>query len=186
MSCKEVIAFYGNVSQVVVGNVIEVARQSKAVCGARIEFQALTKLQRQDVTAKVKAWVARDGGPTLDVYRVLPNNLGAASMNAFPCDKYMAAIPCAFCARQAADIKLVRAMVVAQWALLLGAILLCGWLLLPSTVDTASKSSAETRCFIDGKAYSIGSSNRMPNGTIRECMNNGMDGVPRWTTGVIN
>lgn len=183
----EKYGFYGDVGQVVVGNVIEVARQCNVVNltigGARTEFQTLTKLQRQDVITKVNALAAPAGAPALDGYGVLLNNLGSASMNASPCDKYMAAIPCGCCTRRAADIKRVRATVVAQWAFLLGATLLCCWLLLPSAVDAMPESSAKARCFVDGKAYSMGSVIRMPNGAIRECMNNGFDGIPRWSTG---
>ena len=213
---------YGDVGQAVIGDVKEAPRQSNVVnftIGSKPEFQPLTKLQRQDVTTKVKALVALGGAPTLDVYRVLLNSFGAANMDAFPGDKYMAAmalldarmvalqnvpvpvaavaptipprpetaraaIPCVTCTRHAAEIKRVRAVVVAQWALLLGATLLFGWLLLPSAVDAAPEFSAETRCFVDGKAHSMGSSIRMPNGSIRECMNNGPGGVPQWSAGV--
>lgn len=154
--------FYGDVGQAVVGNVIEAPRQSNVVnltIGSRTEFRPLTKLQRQDVTTKVKALVALDGGPALNVYRVLLNSFGAANMDTFPGDKYMAAMalldarivalqnvpapvsepvaivaptipqgfetvhaapPCGACTRHAAEIKRVRAVVVAQWVLLLG------------------------------------------------------------------
>lgn len=243
--------FYGDVGQAVVGNVNEAARLSNVVNltigSVRPEFQALTKLQRKDVTVKVRAIVALGGGPIMDVYRVLLNNFGAVSMNAFPGDKYMAAMalldariaatrpvvvpvvpvaavpaavaraatvpaaatraatvpaaviravpiflprpetvrapmPCIACTRHAAAIKRVRATVLAQWVLLLGSTLLCGWLLLPSAVD-AAPVSPELRCYFDGKSHSAGSSVRMPNGSMRECVIDGMDGVPRWAVG---
>lgn len=217
--------FYGDVSQAVVGNVKEAPRQSNVVnftIGSKPEFQPLTKLQRQDVTAKVKALVALSGAPALDVYRVLLNNFGAANMNAFPGDKYMAAMallnarivalqnvpepmpapvgpgapatpphqetahrtmPCSVCVRHAAEMKRMWATVLVLCVLLLASALLCGWLLLPSAVGAAPGSSTEKQCFVDGKAYSLGSSSRMPNGSIRECVSNVSDGIPRWSAG---
>lgn len=212
----EKVEFKRNVSNAVMGDLNEAPRQSNVVnltIGSKTEFQPLTKLQRQDVTAKVKALVALEGGSPLTVYRVLLNSFGAANMDAFPGDKYMAAmelldvrivaqqsapvsavapitpprveveaaVPRLGCTRHQAEIKRLRAIVVAQWALLAGAILFCGWLWLPSAVGTAPKSSLETSCLVDGKGYSMGSSIKMPNGSIRECMNNGPEGNPRWS-----
>lgn len=212
----EKVEFKRDVSNAVMGDLNEAPRQSNVVnltIGSKTEFQPLTKLQRQDVTAKVKALVALEGGSPLNVYRVLLNSFGAANMDAFPGDKYMAAmelldarivaqqsapvsavalvtpprvevepaIPCHACTRHQAEIKRIRAIVVAQWTLLVGAILFCGWLWLPSAVGTAPKSSVETSCLVDGKGYSMGSSIKMPNGSIRECMNNGPEGSPRWS-----
>lgn len=184
MSGKEVIAFYGNVSQVVIGNVIDVAGKSKAVnltisC-AHVEFQALTKLHQQDLTPKVSAL---DRGRTRDVYRTLQSSIEMSGTSAFSSGKYIAVMPCTSCTKNAADIKQFRVMVVGQWLLLLLIILLCSWLLVPSTVDAVPKSSADARCFVDGKAYSMGSVIRMSNGSIRECINNGLDGISHWSTG---
>lgn len=212
----EKVEFKRNVSNAVMGDLNEAPRQSNVVnltIGSKTEFQPLTKLQRQDVTAKVKALVALEGGSPLSVYRVLLNSFGAANMDAFPGDKYMAAmelldarivshqsgslsvlaaisppraeldsvLPCLACIRHQAEIKRIRVIVVVQWTLLVGAILFCGWLWLPSAVGTAHKSILETSCLVDGKGYSMGSSIKMPNGSIRECMNNGPDGSPRWS-----
>lgn len=187
MSSKEVIAFYGDVSQVVIGNVIDVARKSKAVNltvrGAHIESQALTKSHQQDVTPKGEVCAALDRVSALDVYRALQCGLDATSISALPGSKYIAAIPCASCTKHAENIKQVRVMVAGQWLLLLGMILLCSWLLVPFTVDAKSKPSVEIRCFVGGRGYSMGSLFRMPDGSIRECMNNSSDGIPRWITG---
>lgn len=212
----EKVEFKRDVSNAVMGDLNEAPRQSNVVnltIGSKTEFQPLTKLQRQDVTAKVKALVALEGGSPLNVYRVLLNSFGAANMDAFPGDKYMAAmelldarivalqsapasavapitpprmkvepgITCHACTRHQAEIKRVRVIVVAQWTLLVGVILFCGWLWLPFAAGNAPKSSLETSCLVDGKGYSMGSSIKMPNGSIRECMNNGPAGSPRWS-----
>ena len=190
MSSKEVIAFYGDVSQVVIGNVIDVARKSKAVNltigDAHIEFQVLPKTHLQDVTPKVKVCAALDSVPALDVYRALQCRLDMTGMSAFPGGKYIAPVTCAACTKHAADIKQLRVMVAGQWLLLLGMVLLCSWLLVPSAVDAVPKFSADARCFVDGKAYSTGSVIRMSNGSMRECMNDGLDGIPRWSVGAKN
>lgn len=187
MSSKKVIDFYGNVSQVVVGNVIEVSRQCNVVNltidGWNTEFQALTKLQQQDASSKVKTSIESVVTPSLGVYHVSLSNFGANSNRALSCNTCMAAMPCASCIQHAAGIKPMRLTAVVQWTLLVGLVLLCFWLLLPSAVDAAPKSDVDTRCFVDGKAYSMGSFIRMPNGAICECMNNGPNGVPRWSTG---
>lgn len=86
ISSKEVVDFYGNVSQVVVGNVIEVARQCNVlnltVDGCNTEFQALTKLEQQDANFKVKISIVSACRPSLGVYHVSLNNFGAASNRA--------------------------------------------------------------------------------------------------------
>lgn len=208
--------FRGDVGQAVVGDVNEGPRNSNVVnltIGAKSEFKALTKLQRQDITDKVKALVALGDSKSLEIYRVLLNHFGAANMDAFPGDKYReamallddrmnaphkaapaaaapthsdterAALPCGTCSQYAAQIKRTRLTMRLQWLLLLGALLFCGWLWRPSPVDAAPDSSPEARCFVDGKAYSIGSSSKMPNGSIRECAQNGPGEVPRWVIG---
>lgn len=210
--------FQGKVGQAVVGSVNEGPRNSNVVnltIGTKSEFKALTKLQRQDITAKVKALVALGDSTALAIYRVLLNDFGAANMDKFPGDKYREAMallearmtarkkvalavpvptpprpdiereaaPCGTCAQYAVQIRRARLTMRLQWILLLIAIIFCGWLLRPSSVEAAPESSSETRCFVDGKAYSIGGSSKMPNGSIRECAQNGPGEVPRWVMG---
>lgn len=86
MSSKEVIDFYGNVSQVVVGNVIEVARQCNVlnltIDGWNTEFQTLTKWEQQDAKSKVNTVIESACTPSLGVYHVALINFGAASNRA--------------------------------------------------------------------------------------------------------
>ncbi|MCC7596744.1 hypothetical protein IGS61_04555 [Janthinobacterium sp. FW305-129] len=86
MSSKGIVDFYGNVSQVVVGNVIEVARQCNIVNltidGWSTEFQVLTKLQRQDPNSIIKTSIDSASTPSLGVYHVSLSNFGAASNRA--------------------------------------------------------------------------------------------------------
>ncbi|WP_300759440.1 hypothetical protein [Janthinobacterium sp.] len=93
----EKVEFKRNVNNAVMGDINEGPRQSQNnvvnfTIGSKIEFQPLTKLQRQDVTSKVKEVVALGGVSPLEVYRVLLNNFGAPNMDAFPGGQYMNAM----------------------------------------------------------------------------------------------
>lgn len=88
--------------------------------------------------------------------------------------------------RFTAEIKQPQVMIAGQWLLLLGMVLLGSWPLVPFAVDAVPKSSADGRCYVDGKAYSTGSAIGMSNGSMRECMNNGLGEILRWSTGAKN
>lgn len=73
-----------------------------------------------------------------------------------------------------------RLTMLAQSILSLLAGVSCGWLLWAPAVGAASRPAPDTRCFIDGRAHSIGSSTKMADGALRECMANASGGVPVW------
>lgn len=181
--------------------------------GAQSAFKPLTKMQRQDITDTVKALVAAGDSSALAIYRVLLNAFGAANMDMFPGDKFREAmallnarmpvlpkplaaatiasppssgpvtVPCDSCVQHALKIKRLRLTLIVQWALLFIAAVLCGWLLWPSTVQATPESVVETRCFVDGREYSIGSFSKMPNGPVRECIQDKSGESPRWSSG---
>lgn len=73
----------------------------------------------------------------------------------------------------------IRVQLIALVALTVG----CGWLLyrLPPAGAELSSVPAETSCFIEGASYSIGSTAKMPNGLIRECIQSQSRETPRWS-----
>lgn len=181
--------------------------------GAHPVFKPLTKMQRQDITDAVKALVTAGDSSALAIYRVLLNAFGAANMDMFPGDKFReamalldarmparqkplvaaeiaprpggdpVAVPCDSCAHHSLKIKRLRLTLILQWLLLFIAVVLCGWLLWPSAVQATPEFVVETRCFVDGREYSIGSFSKMPNGPVRECIQGEPGESPRWSAG---
>jgi hypothetical protein len=171
--------------------------------------KSITNLQRKSIAAKVKELMALGDLEQLDVYRVILTDFGIETIAELPCDRYKSvmtllddwmvetrgqtapslqrrttdqivqvnsAAPSCSSERIIKAVKSVRLMAMMQTVVIVVSIVILGRLIL----SVPASASVETSCRIDGKAYSVGSTAKMSNGGLRECLAVAEGGAPFW------
>lgn len=199
-------AVMGNVNEAPrLNNVVHVN-----LSGEQSKPKPITNLQRKSIAAKVKELVQLGDMEQLDVYRVILTDFGVETIAELPRDRYKdvmkllddwiaetrgdvdptpqrratdqiapamsMSLACAACEKSLKAARDVRMMTFMQTVVILAATALLGWLMWSAPAD----SETTTSCHADGKAHSVGSTVKMVNGVLRECMAGIEEGAPYW------
>lgn len=85
---------------------------------------------------------------------------------------------CSACEKSFKAAKAGHFMTMLQTIVIVIALVILGRLIMLRPVN--SVAGAETNCRFDGEAYSVGSTVRMSNGALRECLTGSKGGAPYW------
>ncbi len=137
------------------------------------KIRQLPKSKYKDAVSMLDVWISEARGP-------LRTSPGAELDISTPGQRHFAS--CSACAEKSASLSKLQRTSLLQWIVLAATASLCGWLLhqAPSAAAAGNQVTHDTNCYNDGKPYSIGSTAKILNIGVRECVAGMDDGVPRW------
>lgn len=141
-------------------------------------FRELPRAKYHEVKATLEKWIA-DANDAANAST--PATIPAASAQA-TAPVPQQAMPCLACAEKKESYARLQRSARVQMIALVVCVGLCGWLLykVPMAADAMS-GPIENKCYIDGKAHSIGSTARTSAGITSECINAGDSGSAIWS-----
>ena len=141
-------------------------------------FRELPRAKYHEVKATLEKWIA-DANDAANANTHAP---APAESPQAPLHPPQQQIVCVACAEKNVSYARLQRTARVQMIVLAATVGLCGWLLykMPMAADSNS-GSMENKCYIDGKAHSIGSTARTSAGITSECINAGDSGSAIWS-----